>query len=585
MEKTISEVFAPENAATEGLNAVTEEDVRRAEDERKSYRESKKSLEDRIVAEEKAWRLKLYDGKKTADPTRGSAYMWSSVVAKHADMMDNYPEPVFLPREESDSEEAKKLSSIVPVILDRNDFEAVYSDSEWYRIKHGTSCIGVFWDPSSSDGRGDIAVRNIDLLNVFYKSGIKDIQESPNLFICAECDRDAVKAEYPFASLPVTGADALSDYDSDEKKDKTKSVLVVDWYYKKRVNGKTVVHLCKYSGGEILYASENDPYLREKGFYEHGLYPVVFNTLYPEEDSCTGYGLIAVSINAQLYIDELDSLMMSYAKTALTPRWFAKKSAGINRAQYEDKGSSIVEVEGDIDSEKLKQITVNPISPIYFNILERKIDELKETTGNRDVNSGGVTGGVTSRAAIATLQEAGNKTSRDAIKADYRAYVKVIRLVLELIRQFYTDERVFRITDPNDGVSFISYSNGALMPRALTIGGEPVLSYSGEAITRKPVFDIVVKAEKNNPFSRLSQNETAAQLYKMGAFNPETADQALIMLSMMDFEGKEEIVSKVAAAASEYKKSTEIINDGKMPVSYPNTLLKRRAQAAREAVL
>lgn len=579
MKEMISEVFAPENGAIEEAVAViTNDDVAKAEEERKKYREGKKSLEDRIVSEEKAWRLKLYDGTKNGSKTRGSAYMWSSVVSKHADMMDNYPEPIFLPREESDAPEAKKLSSVVPVILDRNDFEAVYSDSEWYRIKHGTSCIGVFWDPAAEEGRGDIAVRNIDLLNVFYKAGIKDIQESPNLFICAECDRDSVKAEYPFAELSGSGADTLADYDSDEKKDKSKSVLVVDWYYKKRVNGKTVVHLCKYSCGEVLYASENDPETAATGFYSHGLYPVVFNTLYPEEDSCTGYGLIAVSINAQLYIDELDSLVMSYAKTALTPRWFAKKSAGINIGQYEDESAAIVEVEGDIDSEKLRQITVNPISPIYFNILERKIEELKETTGNRDVNSGGVTGGVTSGAAIATLQEAGNKTSRDAIKADYRAYVKVVRLILELIRQFYSDERVFRITDPNEGVSFISYSNEALKPKTL-------FSYSGEEIKRTPVFDIAVKAEKNNPFSKLSQNETAAQLYKMGAFNPETASQALIMLSMMDFEGKEEIVQKVSKAAGRYSVSTEPGDNESLPVSYPETLLKRRANAAREAVL
>ena len=189
-----------------------------------------------------------------------------------------------------------------------------------------------------------------------------------------------------------------------------------------------------------------------------------------------------------------------------------------------------------------------------------------------------MTGGVTSGAAIATLQEAGNKTSRDAIKADYRAYVKVVRLILELIRQFYSDERVFRITDPNEGVSFISYSNEALKPKTL-------FSYSGEEIKRTPVFDIAVKAEKNNPFSKLSQNETAAQLYKMGAFNPETASQALIMLSMMDFEGKEEIVQKVSEAAGRYSVSTEPGDNESLPVSYPETLLKRRANAAREAVL
>lgn len=532
------------------MEVITKDAVRRAETERKRYRSGRNALEKRIVAEEKAWRLKLYDGtdKKSVASPAGSAYMWNAVVSKHADMMDNYPAPIFLPRESTDADEARRLSAIVPVILDRNDFEAVYSDAEWYRIKHGTSCIGVFWNPDAALGRGDITVKNIDLLNVFYKPGITDISQSPNLFICSAVNRDELAERYPNVQLPVSDSERLTDYEREETVDRTDQLLVVDWYYKKRIGRRPIVHLCKYVGDEILYASENDPALSERGFYDHGEYPVVFNTLYPEEGSLTGYGLIAASINAQRYIDELDSLMLSYAKNALTPRWFAKKSAGVNREQYLDKAEAIVDVEGDIDDEKLKQITVTPISPVYFNLLQRKIDELKETTNNREVNSGGVTGGVTSGAAIATLQEAGNKTSRDAIKADYRAFSKLMRLIVELIRQFYSTERVFRITAPNGGTEFIHYTNEALIRRPITDrAGRPILSDEGHPITREVELDIAVKAEKNNPFSQLSQNELATSLYQMGVFNPQYAEQALIMLSMMDFEGKKEIEERIRA--------------------------------------
>lgn len=537
------------------MDVITKDAVRRAETERKRYRDGRNALEKRIVAEEKAWRLKLYDGadKKAGTTPAGSAYMWNAVVSKHADMMDNYPAPIFLPRESTDTDEARRLSAIVPVILARNDFEAVYSDAEWYRIKHGTSCIGAFWNPDAAMGRGDITVKNIDLLNVFYKPGITDISQSPNLFICSAVSRDELAERYPNAQLPVSDSERLTDYEREDTVDRTDQLLVVDWYYKKRLGRKQLLHLCKYVGDEILYASENDPALSSRGFYDHGDYPVVFNTLYPEEGSLTGYGLIAASINAQRYIDELDALMLSYAKNALTPRWFAKKSAGVNREQYLDKSEAIVDVEGDIDDEKLKQITVTPISPVYFNLLQRKIDELKETTNNREVNSGGVSGGVTSGAAIATLQEAGNKTSRDAIKADYRAFSKLMRLIIELIRQFYSTERVFRITAPNGGTEFIRYTNEALTCRVVTDrAGRPILSDEGRPITREVELDIAVKAEKNNPFSQLSQNELATSLYQMGAFNPQYAAQALVMLSMMDFEGKKEIEERIKALSSAY---------------------------------
>lgn len=555
---------------------VTKDEVRQAEAIRKVYQREKKYLEDRIVSEEKAWRSKLYsnDNEKENQRPSCSSYMWSAVVNKHADMMDNFPEPVFLPREESDKDQARLLSSIVPVILERNGFEQVYSDAEWYKIKHGTSCIGVFWDTSAENGRGDISIKNIDLLNVFYKGGIKDIQDSPNLFICASVPYDSVKEEFPFADIPAgSEAESLTSYESNESLDRSDHVLLVDWYYKRKVGGKTVVHLCKYCGDEVLYASENDPELRESGFYDHGLYPIALNTLYPEEDSCTGYGVIAATQNAQSYIDELDELLLSYAKTALKPRWFAKKSAGVNVKQYLDSSEAIVDVEGDLDAERLRQITVTPINPIYFNILERKITELKETVGNRDVNSGGTGSGVTSGAAIATLQEAGNKTNRDAVKTDYRAFVRVIKLILELIRQFYSDERVFRVTSPNSGEEFIRYTNRGLLPK------------EENGITKVSVFDISVRAQKNNPFSRLAQNETAAELYKMGAFNPQYARQALIMLSMMDFDGKEEIKALIEENAANEWMPDDRGEKSSLKKPYPYDLVSRANASYKEGVL
>ncbi len=46
-----------------------------------------------------------------------SAWLFNAILNKHADAMDNYPEPVVLPRERSDEESAKTLSSILPVVL------------------------------------------------------------------------------------------------------------------------------------------------------------------------------------------------------------------------------------------------------------------------------------------------------------------------------------------------------------------------------------------------------------------------------------------------------------------------------------
>ena len=514
------------------------------------YKQGKSSLEDRIVEEEKAWRLQMWQSKTNNVTPSSSAYMWNAVVNKHADIMDNYPIPALLPREESDKEEAKLLTDIIPVVMERNNFEETYSQAAWYKLKHGTACYGVFWDAGAENGIGDITIKNIDLLRIFWDPTVSDIQNSPNLFICAAVDKEILKEQYPDKDLS-TSTYNLKDYEKEDNIDRSNQSLVVDWYYKKNVGGKKVVHILKYTGGTLLYSSEEDPKYKERGFYDHGMYPVVCDTLYPEADSVAGYGVISVTRDAQMYIDALDALLMDYAKKATTPRWFKKKDVGINEKEFSDWTKPFVTVSGDISEERFQQLRLDAPSGIYYNLLQRKVDELKETIGNRDVNSGGTGSGVTSGAAIATLQEAGNKTSRDAIKASYRSYVKIVRMVIELMRQFYTAERTFRIIGVNeDGQAeerFVTYSNKHLARQNIAnINGQAITDEAGNSITRMPIFDIDVKAQKTNPYSKLSQNETASNLYQMGVFNPENAQSALMMLSMMDFEGKDEIVAKVS---------------------------------------
>lgn len=44
----------------------------------------------------------------------------------------------------------------------------------------------------------------------------------------------------------------------------------------------------------------------------------------------------------------------------------------------------------------------------------------------------------------------------------------------------------------------------------------------------------------------MSQNELAKELYGLGLFNPQLADQSLAVLDMMDFDGKDKVVEKIS---------------------------------------
>ena len=160
--------------AMDGFKALAQvigrEQVQAANQIMQRYKEGKANLERRIVDNEQWYKLRhwecLRDKKQEVQPA--SAWLFNCIANKHADAMDNFPSPNILPREEGDKAEAEMLTSIIPVILDQCEFEQVYSDVWNYKLKTGTGVYGVFWDKTKLNGLGDISIRKIDIINLFW---------------------------------------------------------------------------------------------------------------------------------------------------------------------------------------------------------------------------------------------------------------------------------------------------------------------------------------------------------------------------------------------------------------------------------
>lgn len=554
--------MAPEMAAmllqrTEQTPTITDRDVERGIDLLTKYKDGKSNLENRIVNDELWWELRHWEGigqskakrvdksgkevtSTPPEPKPSSAWLFNTIQNKHADAMDNYPEPVALPRERSDEQSAKTLSQILPVVQEYNHFEQVYSDNWWEKLKHGTAVYGIFWDPQKDNGLGDIEIRDIDLLKLFWEPGITDIQKSRNLFIVDLVDNDLLDSEYPQLKGKQKGKVVdVKEYIYDDNVDTSDKSVVVDWYYKvKTPDGRTALHYIKFVGSTLLYASENDPEYRERGFYDHGMYPVVLDVMYPEKGTPIGFGYVAICKDPQLYIDKLSANILENAMMATKKRFFVSDTTAINEQEFLDWNRPLVHVNGPLDDGRIQEIVTQPLSDIYVTVAQMKIEEMKDTAANRDVNSGGTTN-VTAAAAIAALQEAGNKASRDMIAASYRAYTQINTLCVELMRQFYDLSRSFRITGEGSEYQFIDFDNTGLQDQVTG------LDTMGNPMFRRPVFDLKIKAQKKNPFSRMEQNERAKELYAMGFFAPENAQASLIALDMMDFEGIQTVKEKV----------------------------------------
>ena len=529
----------------------------------RKYKEGKARLEQKIIANEEFWKLRQWNymdnGGDEFQPA--TAWLWSCIQSRYSDAMDSYPTCNFRPRQSDDKAEAIKLSAIVPVILEQNRYEDVYSDIVWYTLKHGGSIQGVFWDGSKHNGLGDVSVKKIDFINFFWEPGITDLQESQNIFNTELVSNNILEQRYPQCVGKLNSKTlTLAKYLYDDNVDTSDKSVVVDWYYHTYVNGKKTLQYVKYVNDIVLYATENeitgpekvtvdpetgipitvplDKPLAEKGLYDHGLYPFVAMSLFPIEGSLCGYGLTDIGRHTQMQIDLLNKAVIDNALDGATPRYFVRDDGTINLKEYNDKSNKFVRVEGSIDETNIRAIDHKPLDGMYVQILKDKIDEMKYITSNQDYNNGVAPSGITAASAIAALQETAGKNARSANKVFHRVFRDVCYQIVELIRQFYDVPRTFRINPDGMSEEFVEFDNtGLKLQPQMTMGMDMGL--------RLPEFDIDITSEKANPYKKMEINELALSFYNADFFNPQMTDQALACLNMMDFVGKEEVMQKI----------------------------------------
>lgn len=521
----------------------------------RKYQNSKKPYDERFKLAYKEYEL-LYNEAiapqfKTDDngkprnvliAKRKGAQAFNVIINKHADAMDNYPEIICLPRAQDDEKAAKALNSVIPCIHKRNKFLKAYSDEQLDKFIGGCGCFAVLWDKAAENGLGEISISRVDILNLFWEPHIEEIQDSANVFFARYYDEEGIRKVYPELESVSTASLGLVEHETYDNSNKSNDkVILLDWYYKK--NGD--LHLCKFVGEHILYSSENEG----RPIYNHGKYPFVLDPMFRLRDTPVGFGFMDVSRAPQNQFDDLKRDMLVNIKANSQPRVYANTGVGVNNDDVTDLDKTVIEVNGPVQG-NIAPVESKELASGALSLYDRLLDEIKETTATNDASNGASAAGVTSGSAIAALQEAGGKVSRDSNKLAQETITEVAELEIELMRQFYNLPRIFRITGENNQTTYEEFDNTDLRKQPLTYtdtDGQTVnyTDEDGNILERLPIFDIDVKAQKASPFATAAQNEMMMNLFKMGAFNPQAADATLVMLDGMTFEGKEKLIEKI----------------------------------------
>lgn len=600
----------------------------------KTYMNDKAELDNRIIENERWYRLQHWDmingqdGKQSGEePEPVTGFLFSTLVQKHSDYMDNYPIPTTLPREESDIDTSDTLTEILPVILRLNDFKNTYSLVCWDKLKHGFGVYGTFWDNNKSNGLGDVSVEAIDILGLYWEMGVDNMDDSDNVFLISLLSEKKLQDDFSKKSKGKRIVEPKRYAHS--KGDISEMTVVVDWYYKKTNDqGKKVLHLCKFiDSNDIIFMSEEEPEYAENGieplnmtedepheldvpmdnpqnmdgiptdneivgpdyisngFYEHGKFPFDIDVLFPDKASMVGFGYIDLLKSPQIYIDKLDQIITTNAYKAGKVRHFVKRDGFVNPDDINDYEKELIETNG-FPSEVVKQFQLNTLDTYIITHRQSKIDELKEIAANNEFNRGEGGKGVTAASAIQLLVEEGNKTSRDMISHTYYVLENVFAKVIEILAQFYDESRTFRITKPNGGgmkynnkdlqYKFTEFNNKGLKEQPIDMPQGVNPEQYGLKF-RKPVFDIEVVAEKRAPHQTAAYNAMAMEFFNNGFFNPDRALEALAAIELMQFDGQEGIKETITKNNSLIE-SVKAMQQNMEQLNNENTKLKAIVQ-------
>lgn len=505
----------------------------KAEKAYSEYKSQKEQLKNNIIENYK-WYEAQHGSKFSADknkPSSTTEYVFSAIENKYADALDNYPEASVLERSADDAETVKVLSKILPVQLELSKFKKAYKKNWRRKMKTGTGIYFIDCDRENEE----ITINSVNVLAFFADFNVDDIQDSEFVFVTRTESNENLKAEYPEFSALFEGDCTLET--ADGPKNMIGRTEVVDCYYKKYIKdagGKTkqAVHLMKWARGCILEATEDIPGY-EDGMYLHGKYPFVLDVMYPKDESPFGFGIVDIVKDIQNYIDKMDNAISRNTIIASKVRYVIKDHSGINADELADFSKDIIHASGDVQ-EGIRELQCAGLPGYITQYRDRKIEELKEIIGNRDFQQGGNAGGVVSGSAIELLQQSGAKMSRASIDDSYDAYKEICIMVIELMRECFTEEKVYRITGDGGENEFVTFSGENLYKK----------NALGFADNSEPIeFDVSITPQRSNPYSKQGTNATMVQLWEAGVFNPQNMDASILLIKNMQFEGKDKLLS------------------------------------------
>lgn len=512
------------------------------------YKEAKKAR----AAYDKDWDrfYKLYAGQHWEGQrpdwksTPVCNFIFSTIETIIPIITDNAPQLTCAPAEPSDVEKADVMSNILKRNWVYNDMDLKLPVIVKNSLKYGTGFAKAWWKEPDVEGElGDVAISVVDPRHIYPSPGAIDIKDAAWLVFAANVPISYVEDMYPDAKgrlvggiweedltvsktitsqtggsqgasvigpvASATGGDGSGSSSSTSwptgdgpgktTVDRSKLVTLIELWHRK--DGR--VQLSVAANGVILKHGESP--------FQHNFFPFVKFVDYSIPSSFWGMGEIQQLEKLQDFINRRRGQTQDILRICGNPPLVADSNSGINpKAMTTRPGTIIYKNPGT----EVKWLTPPQLPAALFEIQALDKQDFDSVSGIYDATQGRRPQGLEAGKAIVALQEAAQTRIRLKVRNLEGALRQLGQLVISLVQQFYTDERVIRLVGGNPA-----------NPQFVRINQQSVDNF-GKAVRINDVtigkFDIEIGVGSTMPMDKAQLYAEMKELYQLGAIDRQT---------------------------------------------------------------
>jgi len=446
------------------------------------------------------------------------------------------------------------LAHIIEWLWEANDMDVKLPSTVKNSLIFGNAFLKVLWDQSARQGLGDIKIEELDPSLVFVSPHARTLEDADYVIHAENIHKSAVQRLYPQyqggeykgpkdsastlerppgstdngplgfndtinltnAAGANLGADRIAPAGSSTSGTGDDDPLV------------TVVERWQRDGSGQIWQTvvcNDEVVLHRPSPFKHGLFPIVHLPCSRVSWSFWAIGDIQPVERLQIEINRRRGHIMDILRYTANPMLVVDPGMMPDWEQLEPRPGLVIPAEGGPQSAQWLQPPGVPAALFEVNQLDK--GDFDVVLGNVEVLQGRRPSGVEAGVAIEMLQDAASVRPRGKARNLENMIRNLGRILLGMIQQFYTTERVFRVVgneiqqlegpitkDPEAAFMFIN--RPVVDPQT----GQVVLSNEVPPVEEAD-FDVRVGPGSTLPVSRSAQFGRAIQMQQMGLADPE----------------------------------------------------------------